>query len=461
VERGVVLSADADNHTYRVRTASGRIQYMTRLRSHPGDLALYPVHTQVLVSHALGTPLILGIIPDAGRTPSTSEPENLTGTSGHGGEDPLLARNVAPSARNANEPRDQVPGDAVQRSPDGASISALRGRIAQLRGSDLAKIEAFGTSDLVRVVAGVFEMISWMGESRIVNNEGKTSFIWQGGSDQLTQTGQDESQYTIHLNVGHIGNVLRLQITNREGQPKFEAHVDPDGRINLFSRKSVEAHYGSSNDDEHRTTFIGNNVQEVIGNRVCRVEGDANDAVEGNHTLTVDANKSEYVTGESFCQITLGKREAVGGNAESTVTGSCAVYAQNGISHEVMGSGVYDVKTTGGAVSVATRGGLCSFQTGRGNFEVTSSLIKLMAGADSVLLGQNPVSHATKFEELAAALGVLTQAVSALFALVATHVHPLVGPAPGSTGPAPTLAPLATPVPIDISAAKSVSTKLT
>lgn len=107
----------------------------------------------------------------------------------------------------------------------------------------------------------------------------------------------------------------------------------------------------------------------------------------------------------------------------------------------------------------ATRGGQCRFQTGAGNFTVdTSGAIKLQAGAESIELGRNATSHATKFEELQVALSTLTEQVSLHNALLATHVHPV--PAPGTTGPSPMLVPLATALRINIAAAKSTTTKV-
>lgn len=459
LERGVIIAVDANNHTYRVQTSSGRVQYMSRLRSHPGDLALLPVHTQVVVSYGLGLPLIMGMIPDAGRPPTSEEPESLTGTSGHGGEDPILSRGVAPSARMADEPRDQLPGDAVLRSPDGSSLGALRGRVAQLKGSDVAKIEAFGGTDMVRVVAGVFQMLTWMGESKIVNDQGKTSLIWDGGADQLTQTGQDEAQYTLHLKLGHEGNLARFSVTNREGQEKFYAHVAPDGTVDVFARGGIRAHYGNDSEDRHSQAYIGNLRQEIVGDRESSVEGDDVTTINGTVQQNYSENVNCYVGGTRFCQVTQDVRDTVGGEMTTVCTGNYSVFTSSDFTQEVLGGGFYDVKTAGGPYRVDSRGGLCRFRTGRGDFEVISGgVIKLKAGANSVQLGNNPTSHATKFEELNTAIQGLVTELNAMRALLVSHVHPQVGPVPGNTGPAPTLAPVANPLVVALAPAQSTTT---
>lgn len=459
LEGGTIIAVDANSRVYRVHTSSGRTQYMSRIQAHPGDIALLPLHTRVLVTYGLGIPYILGIIPDAGRQTQNTEPESLTGTSGHGGEDPLLARSATSGSRGADEPRDLIPGDMALRSPDGASIAALRGRVAQVKGSDVAKIEAFGGSDFVRIVAGVLQTITWMGESKTVNNDGKTSFIWDGGSDQLTQTGQDEGQFTIHIRLGHEGNLARFEITNREGQPMFNVHVGPDGAVQILGRRGTDIHMGSEPSDTHRFAYVGSRTEETTGSALYDIGGDSRTTVTGSTTCDIEHNRTCYVGGDDFCQVTQNQNITVAQNAEHLIQGSRSVFVGESSTHEVIGSGIYGVKTSGGAMEFATRGGQCRFQTGVGNFAVdTRGSIKLQAGAESIELGRNATSHATKFEELQAALSTLTEQVSLHNALLASHVHPV--PAPGTTGPSPMLVPLATALRINIAAAKSTTTKV-
>lgn len=458
-EQGTVLSVDANTHMYRVRLATGRVQYMARIRAHPGDLALLPVHTTVMVTYGLGLPYICGIIPDVGRPSEQTETssEGLTGTSGHGGEDPLLSRTVTSSARGADEPRDQLPGDSAIRSPDGASVAALAGRVAQLKGSDVAKIEAFGTSDLVRIVAGLLQTVTWMGESRVVNQEGRVSFLWDGGSDQLTQTGQDENAYTIHLRLGYDGNLARFKITNREGQPKFEVQVNPNGGVRIFSSDQLRAHYGSSGEDHHQVGYVGSVSNEITGDRSEEVGGDAHLTVDGARTDTVTHDDTCYVGGAHFCQVTADSRWSIGGNFEAVVTGTHSTFCNGNMALEVLGSGFCDVKTTGGQIRLTTRGGNFEVQAGSGEALIRAQQIKLQAGANAIKLGNTPTSHATKFEELQTALTALAGQLTTLHGLLATHIHPLAGPA-GNTAPSPVLGPLSNGVQVNISGAQSTTT---
>jgi hypothetical protein len=203
VERGTILSCDARGQVYRVALNSGRTMQMGRIRSHPGDMTLLPPRTIVVVTWALGLPYIMGVLPPEVASVDSETPQSITDVTGHGGDDPVLQRNLGANSRAPDEPRDILPGDFVGTSPDGASVSALHGKVAQLRGGALAKVQAFGDSDLVQIVTGLYRMISWMGESRILNEDGKTSFVWRGGTDQITQTGADEENYTIRLDVAH------------------------------------------------------------------------------------------------------------------------------------------------------------------------------------------------------------------------------------------------------------------
>jgi hypothetical protein len=120
------------------------------------------------------------------------------------------------------------------------------------------------------------------------------------------------------------------------------------------------------------------------------------------------------------------------------------------------------VKTNGGEASVSTNRGNYRVSTRGGAIKLNPGLgaIQLEGIEDQIQLGIDPVSHATKFEELELALQSVVQQVNQMYGLIASHVHPIPTPAVGVVGPAPSLAPLATAIPFNISGAKSESTKL-
>lgn len=444
MERGTIISVDARGHVYRVALNSGRTMQMARIRTHPGDLTLLPLQSAVLVTWSLGLPYILGVLPSEVAAATEENPQSVTDVEGHGGNDPVFQRNMAAVARAPGEPIDVMPGDFTGLSPDGASVSALHGQVAQLRGGSLAKVQAFGASDTVQIIAGVYRLISWMGEAKIVNNNGKTSFIWRGGTDQITQTGPDEEKYTIRLDVGQTGDVIRLEVTTREGQVVFRFHVSASGACEIFAAGGINQHGGGADSDVNPVRFQGQRQTEVSGGSTERVNGSVTHTCNGSNRRDVGGDDTRNIGGSQSIYVTQDHSLQVSGDSDETIAGKKSVTALEGISHETMGAGLYEVKTQAA------------------NIELTPGTAKLQvktAIPDAIELGYNPTSHVTKFEEMQTAMLALKLQLDLAMALIATHFHPPAGPT--FTAPAPTLAPLATPLPFDMSLARSILTKTT
>lgn len=457
IERGTIMSVDAQRHIYRVALNSGRTMQMSRIRAHLGDLAILPNGTIVAVTFALGLPYIMGVLPPETAEEADENPTSVTDAAGFGGNDPLLSRNFGANSRGANEPTDVSPGDFVGLSPDGASVSALHGKIAQLRGSALAKVQAFGDNDLVQIISGVMRVVTWMGESQVVNNGGKTSFIWRGGTDQLTQTGQDEEKYTIKLDVGNTGNMIKLEVCNRDGQTVFRFHVDPQGKVELFAAGGFNQHSGNDENAQHPVRYHGSVREVVTGGATRNIGGNVTNNFESNLTNTISTNLSTTVGQDRALRINRNDYVEIGGDAKELVGGVKEVYSAGDMISEVIGSAAFHaVKTRGGEAKIETAGGNITMSPGEGTFQVN-------AGADRVVLGTGAVSHATKFEELSLAIQRIVAQINGINAIISTHVHPLAGPIAGSTGPSPMLAPIGAPplAPIpDISAARSSVVKV-
>lgn len=447
IERGTIINVDANRHVYRVALNSGRVMVMGRLKTHPGDSTLLPNRTPVRVSFALGLPYIDGVLPSETRAPDDRRnPASITDVPGHGGDDPAFSRNLGASARADGEPSDVMPGDFVGQGPDGASVAALHGRVAQLKASPLAQLQAFGDTDTVRIAAGLYQLVTWMGESRVVNDDGKTSFIWRGGSDQLTQTGADEERYTLKLDVGHTGDVLRFEVSNREGQPVFRLHVSPEGRVDVFAAGGVSTHGGNGTQRHPRVTQ-GSSEEVVTGATSRVVERDASTTVRGGLEHSVGSSRN-YVTGLDFTsRINRNFLQNVGGTKVEVVGGD-STYHVGGTYEHVTSGELHAVKVETGSYRLEISAGNATFDLGRGSFTVQT------AGADTIRLGQTARSHLVKWEELAAALGPILARVNVLSAALATHTHVLSIP-PGTTGTSPMMAATAATLPVDISAAKT------
>ncbi len=365
LERGTIVFTDASRHAYRVALQGGAVVVCSRIRQHPGDQALLPHGTQVVVDRSLGLPYILGVLPLESAAPATTG-AGVTDTQGHGGQDPTLQRNLGATARSGNEPADLIPGDAALTSPDGASTGVLHGRTAYMRGSSLAKIEAFGSADQINITAGQLRTITSMGESSYVNEGGRTSFRWRGGSDQLTETGHDAERYTLRLDAGAAGNVFRLEATTPEGQPVFRLHVDPEGRGELFFAGGLTQDVGRERGQTHPLRYHGNLSVQIEGDELTRISGQVSETLEAGRRTEVSDDDVHFVGRDHVLHANRNCRLDVGD--------------------------VYGVRAASSTHTVASGNALLKSVTGAVQLQ-----------AVGIELGENAVQHATKYEPLAAA----------------------------------------------------------
>lgn len=467
VERGVVVSSDSQRQVYRVHLNSGRTMYMPRLRAHPGDMAMLPNGTFVVVTFALGSPYIMGVLPPESISTYDENPTAITDVDGYGGSDPVLNQSTGFSSRGTNEPQDLSPGDHAIVSRDGASVGVLHGKVAQLRGSPLAQVQAFGDTDHLQLVGGTMRTVTWMGESQVVNNEGKTSFIWRGGTDQLTQTGQDEERYTLLLDIGHTGNMVNFEVNNREGQSMFKVHVDPQGKLELFSSGGLNSFFGSNVSQVHPVSINGTVEARITGNSNSTVGGDVREVHNGSRTESISSNHSHTVGQDLTLNVSRHHRSSIGGNDTEIVAGKKTINSIEGYEAKVLQpGGVHAVKTTAGNSTVDTLGGSHIVNTlggaiqllagigllnvAAGTVTITSSgALTIAAPPGQISIGEGAVSGVSKWEELNAAIQALVAQVNAMRVLLASHAHN------GLVAPDLTLTPLNAPIAVDLSSARS------
>jgi hypothetical protein len=264
-----------------------------------------------------------------------------------------------------------------------------------------------------------------VGESEYTNHGGRTNFRWRGGTDQTTQTGPDEGRYTVALDVGSEGDVIRLELTNREGQALFRLHVDALGRAELFAAGGFSHVGGDSPGAVHETAHHGSGTHEVTGDRAERVGGTRKDTIG------------------SAWQATAGSLVELVAGTDLVLTGVNAASLRSG--GEALVSAATLARIAGRGVTVDPR---------LGTFLIDTTV------PDRIVLGAGAISHGTKYEELAGLLTALLAKVNALSASVAAHRHDVVTTPSMMATPDPSLAPHATPFLLDFSLARALVVKL-
>lgn len=424
-ERGRIVAVDANRRAYRVVTLGGRSITCLRIQDSPQDHALLPIGTDVRVDWSLGVPYIDGVLPGEGDVPDPAQNpvDNPTGTDGFAVSDPILDRNYGANGRPPGAPTDVLPGDFVRRSPDGATVGAYHGQLAMLHGGHLAQLLLFGGSDRVELIAGLLRIVTWMGESKVVNEDGRTSFIWRGGASQLAETGADENRYTVHLDVGATGNLVNLRVTTIDQQTLFQAHVTREGRIEVFGGAGLDATFGNRDAAGQQVRFegplarrvAGDAADEVNGNRTATVDGDASEELANNWTQrvgndwTVSVNRNGVLSfGGGLAQRVVGdENRAVGGNATARVTGDSTSTVQG--AHRVEAAGENVLRSTGDKVRLECHNATMEFDAAAQTVQVTCGRVEVSGATNAAVL----------FNQLRALLQAFLQAF-------ATHTHEVV-----------------------------------
>jgi hypothetical protein len=383
-------------------TLGGRSLTCLRIQESPQDHAMLPIGTDVRIDWSLGLPYIDGVLPSEGDVPdSTQNPvDNPTGTEGFGVNDPVLDRNYGANGRAPGAPTDVLPGDFVRRSPDGATVAAMSGKTALLHGGHLAQLLLFGNEDKAELIAGIFRLITWMGESKITNEGGRTSFIWRGGANQLSETGSDEERYTIHLDVGATGNLVNFRITTIDQQTLFQAHITGEGHVEIFGIAGLDSTFTNRSGSGHvqrfdgdvSRTFQGAVTETVTGNRSTTVESDATEEFSNNlsqrvgNDWNVRANRnaelsagggmSRRVVGDDNKQVGGKELKTIQGDAEDTIRGHKHSYAD----------GVNEVKSVNDKVMVTCQNGNFECDAGGNLARFTCQAMEVAGNTNNAVL---------------------------------------------------------------------------
>jgi len=438
-EYGTVISYNADTYTSTVHTRRGAMTGVPRLRSTPGQISALEPGTEVLVSYEFGDPIILGIVTRLNNQASNTTPFSVADVGGFGGEGQnkdLLG--TGGNYRLPSEPTSCMPGDWVQTCADGNMIGVLAGGMNVVRSGAFSQIRTHLLNDLVEIISRNYRHVTDMGEFTIKNNDGRINMSFRGGSDQKTEAGSDEENWSIKFDLGSEGDMLNLELCTPKGQTLFRFHVDADGQCEIYGINGVSINSGSAAN--------GVSSEESTGNKAKKIQGSQTTVISGSDTLNVGGNAKTSVTGDYAVN--------AGNDLSSNAVRDYGISAGRGLFVAVQGSTlgdavVFDIDSgdwvvdiggptslnpTSGYKMTTWAGNMEFLSMAAGNFEVTSLLGQLKARTlktilstnnlpDSVVLGGDSITgHIVKFEQLQAHL-------LHLYGLLDLHTHPITGTA--------------------------------
>jgi hypothetical protein len=310
---GVVVEYNSATHTSTVRTHAGQpLRDVPQMKPTGGGYDHLETGTNVVVSWDLGMPVIIGCMDFVGAQQAAITPPTLTGVEGYGDADPTQPTTGGNSYKPPLAPVDMSQGDWAQVGAHGNHVAVMGGGMS-LFGSPTAQLRSFGMSGVIQHVARRMEALTDFGVWRVQNDQGRTSFVLRAGSTQATETGLDEQNWTIRLDLGATGDIFDFVIAEPKGRVLFRLHAGADGRVQLYGDGGVDVSSGASGTAETRN--------DVSGTRRAAVEGDDVTVVHGGKTRVVDGDKDTEIGGADIV-VTGGDRvRSTGGNYAGSVGG--------------------------------------------------------------------------------------------------------------------------------------------
>jgi len=319
-----VVEYNAATHTAVVRTHSGRtLQDIPQIKTGPGEYENYKLGTSVVIVYDLGFPAILGCINFVGRTQESLQSPTLTGLDSMGDDNPLQSTGGSHTYKPAQAPLDMTNGDWARVGVFGNHVAIMDGGVS-LFGSPTAHLRSLGLSGVMQLIAQQINAFTDFGQWKTTNEGGRTSFTLRAGSNQGTQTGLDEENWTIRVDLGATGDVFNFEVTEPGGRTLFKLFVDPKGRVQIFGDGGVDISSGIR-EDADSVSDLGSRATHVHGSEVLDVKGARTTNVGGIETENLSSDKDTVVGGSETKVVEDNQTFSVGGVKTEVVVGGSAV----------------------------------------------------------------------------------------------------------------------------------------
>jgi len=363
-------------------------------------------------------------------------------------------------------PRDAHMGDRVWMGNQGQHLALLEGGIATLSASPMSLVEVNQEGDTTLVAGRNTRILSGFGRMEFRDSEGKSSFLFEGGTDQLTQSGAGKENWTSHLEIGgNSEGVLDFRTQNLAGDRMTAFSIDMDGSA---------SHYNAGN-----VTHSVDGIQEnYVGQGRATLIQQGNDEYElsnGTRNERIYGNLTRECFDTLFCRVGSNRRDnvssdwsiATGRNMKFNVSGD-ALFSNpttNALDFTVTnGSVLFDV---GNVVAGDTGKSISGFKVnthGLGNVELLAkelgmAMMDAALPAASVYVGAS-LPYNPKFEPAVLGWKFITL-IQTIVKTYDTHVHMLPPPVAALAAFAPTLTPILPMTPlVDPALPVSVSKKV-
>ena len=299
------------------------LPHVVRKTQNTGDHAPLPPGTIVVIDRSLGFPYIDGVLDALGVSPYDVDEDNsqdlgyempasVLDDAGSGDDD-------ADYSKPHGVPKDIIPQDFVQSSPEGNFLAILRSKLNILYGSKKAQIQTFGVQDLVRIIAEDYEQLTSLGNLKIFNEGGRASLEYRAAADQLNESGGSEDHWTFRLDLGHRGNLFDMRVTTPDGKTLSRVYLSADGKVEILGVNGVDLVDGGTG--TKRTEIAGSPYTKIQGNETTQIDGNSSLTVKGSRSVRVSQNESKMVGNDQSTSVNRDIARSVGGHISDTITG--------------------------------------------------------------------------------------------------------------------------------------------
>jgi hypothetical protein len=356
-EYGIIMQSDAETNCYKVNSnRAGELKAVPRIMQDPNEKSLLPEGTVVAITRDYGRAMILGVLPMTGGIEDNDKKLNLTGDYTTGGNDQLDTGKKHGNYRTQNTPRDLGAGDWAKVGPEGNAVAVLGGGVNLMK-SGMAQVQTHAINDFLQLICQNFKHHTAMGTSEVKNNGGRCSWTFRGGVDQLTESGSDQDNWTVRVDLGGEGDMFNFELTRPNGSTIFKFHVNGDGKVEIFGAEGVDLSGGNTHTQKHlrdREVVVKDKDVQVIG-------GDQTKTIESNKTTNVASNITETAGNDRTVSCVRHETKTVGGRCEEKIVGGNSAVATPGdISKETTinnGTWKIDIGDPLAGSSIASKGG--------------------------------------------------------------------------------------------------------
>jgi len=308
---GVILRVNKETYSYDVTVigAQAPLSAVPRMMASPGDLRMLPVGCRVGISYDYGQPIIIGCLPYTVGSAVNRRDVNISGDTSTGGASDFDSPPTGGNYRLPHMPNDVGPGDDCIISPDGNVLGALQGGVNLMK-SGMAEVRTHIINDLLELLCRNYRLSTDMGISEVKNEGGRVSWSFRGGADQLTESGADQENWTIRMDLGAEGDLFNFELTKPDGGSLFKLHVDSDGKLEVFAKEGIDEFSGADK------------VTKILANRELVVKGDDAQLINGEQTKTIHGNRATSVSGSDATTVGNDHVQSVMNNQTISVGGA-------------------------------------------------------------------------------------------------------------------------------------------